>query len=182
MKTFLTLFLTFSFSTTFGQSIDSLSVLGESTITRICTGLYSKPSPVSEKITVPNYDQKVQILDYYKKPYLAISIGEMRGFVSSICVKENSVVTDLIYADDANLRRLIKKYGDVTIAKRISRGTVWIGMTRVMLMDSKGSPDDKNITKTVYGTSEQWVYRKRGYNADYVYLDDVVVTAIQESK
>ncbi len=38
-----------------------------------------------------------------------------------------------------------------------------------------GRPADKNITTTEYGTSEQWVYGGR-----YIYIDDGVVTAIQE--
>jgi len=38
-----------------------------------------------------------------------------------------------------------------------------------------GKPSDINKTTTKYGVSEQWVY-SRGY----VYLDDGIVTSIQE--
>lgn len=39
-----------------------------------------------------------------------------------------------------------------------------------------GEPDDINKTTTKYGVSEQWVYG----GGKYIYLDDGVVTAIQE--
>ena len=52
-----------------------------------------------------------------------------------------------------------------------------IGMTEDELKRSTwGSPKDKNVTTTVYGVSEQWVYD----SYRYVYLEDGIVTAIQE--
>lgn len=52
----------------------------------------------------------------------------------------------------------------------------YIGMPRSELENSKwGNPKDINKTITAYGTSEQWVYG----NGNYVYLDDGIVTAIQ---
>lgn len=41
---------------------------------------------------------------------------------------------------------------------------------------SWGSPNDINKTTTENGVHEQWVYG----NGRYIYLDDGVVTAIQE--
>lgn len=52
-----------------------------------------------------------------------------------------------------------------------------IGMTAQEVRYSTwGSPKDINKTTTAYGVSEQWVYDGRRY----IYLDDGVVTAIQE--
>ncbi len=52
-----------------------------------------------------------------------------------------------------------------------------IGMTANEILNSKwGEPKSKNKTTTAYGTSEQWVYS----NYRYIYLDDGIVTAIQE--
>ncbi len=52
-----------------------------------------------------------------------------------------------------------------------------IGMTANEILGSNwGEPKSKNKTTTAYGTSEQWVYS----NYRYIYLDDGIVTAIQE--
>ena len=53
----------------------------------------------------------------------------------------------------------------------------YIGMSKfdVEYNCSWGKPSDKNITETVYGVSEQWVYPGYGY----IYIDDGYVTAIQ---
>lgn len=52
-----------------------------------------------------------------------------------------------------------------------------IGMSADEVRSSNwGSPRDINKTITAYGVSEQWVY----YGYKYIYLDDGVVTSIQE--
>ena len=55
-----------------------------------------------------------------------------------------------------------------------------IGMTAEEVRNSTwGEPDDINKTTTKYGTSEQWVY-KNSNDFKYIYLDNGIVTAIQE--
>jgi hypothetical protein len=67
---------------------------------------------------------------------------------------------------DAEVRRNIEA----------SKPNPFIGMTQDELINSKwGTPKDINRTTTQYGTSEQWVYG----NGNYVYLDDGIVTTIQ---
>lgn len=52
-----------------------------------------------------------------------------------------------------------------------------IGITREQLkVSSWGLPEDINKTTTEHGVSEQWVYG----DGKYVYLDDGIVTSIQE--
>lgn len=52
-----------------------------------------------------------------------------------------------------------------------------IGMTELEVMKTTwGAPEKKNTTTTSGGTSEQWVYSDNRY----VYLDNGIVTAIQE--
>ena len=52
-----------------------------------------------------------------------------------------------------------------------------IGMSETdVKLSSWGSPDSINKTTTEYGVHEQWIYG----NGRYIYLDDGVVTAIQE--
>lgn len=55
-----------------------------------------------------------------------------------------------------------------------------IGMTEAEVEKSTwGKPSDINKTTTKYGTSEQWVY-KFGDKYRYIYIEDGIVTAIQE--
>ncbi len=55
-----------------------------------------------------------------------------------------------------------------------------IGMTADEVKDSTwGSPSDINKTTTKYGVREQWVYKSSVKNR-YIYLENGVVTAIQE--
>ena len=52
-----------------------------------------------------------------------------------------------------------------------------IGMSELdVKMSSWGEPNEINRTETKYGVREQWVYD----NGKYIYLDDGIVTAIQE--
>lgn len=54
-----------------------------------------------------------------------------------------------------------------------------IGMTEQEVLDSAwGEPRNKNITTTVWGTTEQWVYS----NNRYIYFDNGIVTAISQSE
>ena len=51
-----------------------------------------------------------------------------------------------------------------------------IGMTSKEVMNSTwGNPENKNITKSANGNSEQWVYT----DYKYIYLDNNIVTSIQ---
>lgn len=56
----------------------------------------------------------------------------------------------------------------------------YIGMTSEQVLESTwGEPTEINKRTTQYGVSEQWVYRTDS-KTKYIYLDDGVVTAIQE--
>ena len=65
--------------------------------------------------------------------------------------------------------------------QELKRTEPYIGMTAEEVRRSAwGTPDEINRTTTKYGTSEQWVYEGFNYDNKYVYLDDGIVTAIQE--
>lgn len=55
-----------------------------------------------------------------------------------------------------------------------------IGMTADAVLDIWGKPDKVNRTTTGRGVKEQWVYQR--IYGSYVYVDNGIVTAIQESK
>lgn len=55
-----------------------------------------------------------------------------------------------------------------------------IGMTKTEAYKSSwGYPDKENVTTSVHGTSEQWVYR-RGSNSKYLYFKNDILTTIQD--
>ena len=65
--------------------------------------------------------------------------------------------------------------------EKISRAEISIGMNRHELLMSWGVPNDVNSTTVSGGTSAQWVYGDPIYGANYVYLDNDVITAIQNN-
>lgn len=69
---------------------------------------------------------------------------------------------------------LIKKYG-AKIGEYVVHGKIVIGMTKQMVKDARGLPDDINSTQGSYGTHEQWVYGER-----YIYFKNGIVTSIQD--
>lgn len=73
------------------------------------------------------------------------------------------------------------KYNNVPIKTQgpVKKTAPQIGMTAQEVQDSLwGKPESINKTTTALGVSEQWVYS----NGRYVYLDNGVVTTIQEIK
>jgi len=53
-----------------------------------------------------------------------------------------------------------------------------IGMTRNKVWSILGNPTTKNRTTSVYGESEQWVYRYRDL---YIYFENGILTGWQDS-
>lgn len=65
------------------------------------------------------------------------------------------------------------------VANAMARGRVMVGMTAAEVRRSWGSPDKINSTVNGQGTSQQWVYDRGQFKAQYVYLDNGVVRSIQ---
>ena len=77
---------------------------------------------------------------------------------------------------------LIKRYGK-TFGLKIFYGSIWIGMTKGMLLDSRGKPKEINRTVGSWGVHEQWIYSvyKQGiYKDTYFYLENDILTSYQE--
>jgi hypothetical protein len=56
---------------------------------------------------------------------------------------------------------------------------LYIGMRAEQVENSSwGKPKEKNVTTYAWGTHEQWVYS----SGNYIYLENGVVTAIQEKQ
>lgn len=71
-----------------------------------------------------------------------------------------------IYAQrQARLGRLICKYHDYEIARRVSRGEIWQGQTEMQLIDSQGEPSKKNRMLAT-ASQEEWFYSAQGFFRD----------------
>lgn len=126
--------------------------------------------------------QKVPLLEYDNKFFTTI-IDSVTGFIHEDDIWKNTKIYAIIneFKDKKESDRklewkayLIEKYGERR-GNSIFRGTVWIGMTKEMCMDSKGSPIDKNITISANYTHEQWIYPDM-----YIYFDDGILSTIQK--
>lgn len=63
--------------------------------------------------------------------------------------------------------------------EKISRAEISIGMNRHELLMSWGVPNDVNTTTVAGSANAQWVYGDPIYGASYVYLENDVITVIQ---
>lgn len=70
--------------------------------------------------------------------------------------------------------RIIEKYGKV-YGPLIYNNQIAIGMTKKMVIESIGSPNDINKTIGSWGVHEQWVYLKK-----YLYFENGKLTSWQE--
>lgn len=75
-------------------------------------------------------------------------------------------------AEKARQRRLIKE--------AIRNKQVMIGMTKADVIASWGRPSDINRTIRSSGVREQWVYRSKSGDAQYVYIRNGKVTSISD--
>jgi len=76
-------------------------------------------------------------------------------------------------------QNVYKFYGKV-VGDKILAGQVELGMDRLAVIYALGYPDVINETKTVYGTSEQFVYRYSTLGDRYYYFENGKLTAIQK--
>lgn len=64
-------------------------------------------------------------------------------------------------------------------ANAIAQNRLYVGMTAGEVRRSWGAPSKINSTVNGRGTSQQWVYDRGQFKAQYVYLDNGVVSSIQ---
>lgn len=105
------------------------------------------------------------------EPIFAVLENEKYGKIEGD-IMEGQMLQMLMSGEKYNA--LIKKYG-AKIGDYVTRGKVVIGMTKQMVKDARGLPDDINSTQGSYGTHEQWVYGER-----YIYFKNGIVTSIQD--
>ncbi|MEX1213312.1 MAG: hypothetical protein WEA36_10745 [Balneolaceae bacterium] len=148
-----------------------------------------EPAWESEVIMEIDAGMAVIVYDYYEEPFVKVKEEGVVGYIIFRNLEEN-YVTELIEKEverkeieeirkeNPMLARVMRKYGKRD-GRLVYNDKVWVGMTEEMLLDSWGEPDRKNITESIYGSSEQWIYDRGNYKSEYVYVEDGVVKTIQ---
>lgn len=124
----------------------------------------SYPLEHLEKVKVVNVFTKRLGNSYGINP-LSIKVLKSTGEVGFIVYDtENYFDNDPIYPS-----------WDKSIVETIKKQKIRLGMTKDQVLLSWGKPESVNRTVTLYGTKEQWIYRKT-----YLYFEDNKLTAYQD--
>lgn len=142
------------------------------TTSKVQTGVRPDAKLYSSFIDTIPAEVDVYIVDF-KDNYWKINYFDIEGWVTTQSLWKTKAMYEII-KNEGNAE-MIEKYGD-DVGRKINSSQVWIGMSKEMLIDSRGYPEDKNITTGSWGKHEQWVYKDK-----YVYLEDGIVTATQSS-
>lgn len=119
--------------------------------------------------TLPK-DVDVYVTDF-KNDLWKVSYNDVSGWIPTASLWRTSAMIEILR--DKEMYELFKRYGE-DAGKKIYNQQVWIGMTKKMLSDSMGNPENKNVSKGSWGIHEQWVYKNK-----YVYIENGKVTSIQ---
>lgn len=174
------------------------SYIGTTTI-KASTRLRNQPSSSGEVITTIKKNKTIKVLKYSGDSYWQVEYKNEIGFVNDVtlviteemnkAIKEDEgkkVLSELKQKQDIlaaqqkkraeRKEKLAEKYG-VLNANFILNGKLFTGMTKEMVIESIGKPDDINKTTGPWGVHEQWVYDKKNM---YVYFENGKLTSWQE--
>ena len=162
--------------------------------------LKSEPDPFSKTVALVPKGSEI-IIFHYKSAYWMAEYKNNFGYIMEIYIDENDIISgikdkdvkakqekELIERENWQRQKklhnekelakrkddLIKKYGK-KIGENIFQGVIWMGMTKEMVIDSRGRPNDINRTVGEWGVHEQWVY-----NNTYLYFENGKLTSWQE--
>jgi hypothetical protein len=142
----------------------------------------------TETILSVDSDQDAKALYNFARSHIAGQDGDddtMFYYLGQIPTNYNGRYSELISTQKLALKTKEEWDEDYQFYQKIKQSKEaeaqkplpYIGMTRSELENSRwGKPTDINKTTTALGTSEQWVYS----DYRYVYLENGIVTAIQE--
>lgn len=104
----------------------------------------------------------------------AIGAAVFFGFISLVVASNRASAKE----HRARVDALRKKYGDEDIVRKVLNNEYWLGASEDMLLDSLGSPDDKDSEVMKTKTKETWKYGKKQANQYRlrIYLDNGRVT------
>jgi hypothetical protein len=187
MKLFFSILLIMSTLSFYGQNPD---YIGYSKTYRK-TLLRDKPD-LSGSVVIGKIpgDKEVKVLEYVGKVaeshYFKIEYGGKVGYVDDETIE---ITYKMIQVRDAEKNKkeeierrayLESKY-EKSIAERILKKNVWIGMTKEMAVDSWGAPSDINKSTGTWGIHEQWVYIPKDLASDILRNSGMDVGSVQIS-
>ncbi len=123
--------------------------------------------------TTNQKDLKIALNDIYSsfKLKFLIDYQSYTEFYNKSIEEENKKLEE-------RKQKVYKSYGKV-VGDKILAGQVELGMDRLAVIYALGYPDEINETKTIYGTSEQFVYHNSTSGDRYYYFKSGKLTAIQ---
>lgn len=164
------------------------------------TIVYETPSLIGNEIGIIYGGDSVEVIGIDAKTgwYKIIANGT-QGFVIwravavSEQIKNEKARLQKGYWEQANIEKeqvnkekeqtrkneLIKKYGKKK-GTDIGNGIIRIGYTKQMVLEAWGKPYDINRTVSRSGTREQWIYGKDIGNRTYLYIENGILTTLQD--
>lgn len=153
--------------------------------------IYTDSAFTNKKVISKDF-QKFKLIGWKKQGWKAIRSGLSAQPVDTVYIKDDQFIKTPEYREvleyyapgfkqkhKAYYTGLVKAYGR-KIADGIYNGVPVIGMTSRQFFMCRDWPDDRNVTETAYGTSEQFVYRYGQFGTKYYYFTNDKLTAIQE--
>ena len=137
----------------------------------------TKLGTIPPNFTLLGYDDKsLDSFKYYLVNYNGTSGIVFTSDVETIMQERTRLTKEEILLKNRKeqIESLQKKYGKVN-GDRIYNESIWIGMTKEMIVESWGSPNDINKTVGSWGVHEQWIY-----NSTYLYIENGILTSWQD--
>jgi len=145
--------------------------------------LYSQPADSFELWQQDTPNQLANRIKRYSKSIAELSDWKIEDKRMLLYTKQTlqDLYNDKFQKSNAAIARvnknikLAEKYKDSKFKDEILKRKVAIGMTKEMVIDSWGKPEDINRTVGTWGVHEQWVY---GHT--YLYFEDGKLTSFQD--
>lgn len=151
------------------------------------TKIYDKPDfqPGFKQLGEIKTGDKVKVIDSLIKRNYKVYFNGIEGYALKLAfISENEAKYKLeqdsllkekqLLAIENRKKGLIKKYGQ-TNGTKIFNQKIWIGMTKDMLFESWGQPDNINRSVGAWGVHEQMIYGNTN-----VYIENDVLTSWQD--
>jgi len=156
-------------------------------VMKLKTNVKEANNPFSATVMVLEPGTKVNVKYHENGTYLLAEYQGKHGYIVSASLEEVPIEIQKIKKGRESAKKaklsseekkdLIEKWGDV-VARKVSAGQIWIGMTDQMARASIGSPKSINKSTYSFGVREQWIYPK----SKYLYFEDGVLKSWQDHK
>jgi hypothetical protein len=109
-----------------------------------------------------------------------LKIGFLNEKIDSLTNRKNEIESENVTIDEqaektTSRDNLLFKYRKSKFKNAISKNKIAIGMTKEMVIDSWGDPENINRDVGSWGIHEQWIY-----NSTYLYFENGKLTAFQD--